>query len=157
MKTCITCNNAKEVGEFGKDNSKADLLTAECKACRSVRAKEWRAKNPGKATEYSKKSKQKHPETSKIWQEKNKDKINANRAKWRAENLEKSRESSRKSRKKHIVKARARDLDYYYAHREEKIEYSKQWNKDNPERFAENLKKSTEKNKEKIVGAGQKR
>lgn len=45
MKTCSTCDAAKEESEFHKNSSKPDGLASVCKLCRSTYSKDWYASN----------------------------------------------------------------------------------------------------------------
>lgn len=70
MKTCSKCNTNKRLSEFHKRESQSDGLSSECKSCHKIRhlvyypknkeqilkrGKEWRNKNRGRVSIYSKK------------------------------------------------------------------------------------------------------
>ncbi len=57
-KYCNTCENNKDVSEFGKNSSKKDGLQSNCTSCRSGMTKDWYKKNTRKQVERVAKTKQ---------------------------------------------------------------------------------------------------
>ena len=77
MKTCTKCGETKPLSEFSADDAYKDGYQSHCKDCKRAYAREryaknrdrelarvkaWHEKNPGKATEYARRSREKHPE-----------------------------------------------------------------------------------------------
>lgn len=49
MKRCPKCGKTKPVSEFGKNASRPDGFTDECRECRNIRHREWYASKRGKS------------------------------------------------------------------------------------------------------------
>jgi len=64
MKTCWKCKKSKELTEFGRNASKPDGLSSECRPCKRIQDKEYAAKNRERINTRAKE-----------WYEKNKDSL----------------------------------------------------------------------------------
>lgn len=53
MKKCFTCNQEKDLNEFGTDRQKLDGLSRYCKVCIRVRSSKQRQDNPGYYKDYA--------------------------------------------------------------------------------------------------------
>ena len=51
-KTCRACGETKSLTEFGRCSAVKSGLRARCKSCCNAATDSWRARNPGKLTEY---------------------------------------------------------------------------------------------------------
>ena len=104
-KKCTSCKEIKPITEFFKDASRKDGLCIRCKECHVQLVKKWQMNNnerfreinrilkqthkkqhseqskkraranPEKTRAIAKRSREKHPETRRCWQKKNKDKL----------------------------------------------------------------------------------
>lgn len=100
MKLCGKCNEYLDSALFSKNKRYSDGLWVYCKNCDSKRVAEYRAKNPEKVKESSRKSKEKHADrvaaTKRRYRENNPEKVKAARKlaydKNRVSELEKSKE-----------------------------------------------------------------
>ena len=79
------CSKCRSSGPFYRQKSKPDGLTCYCVACMKLMHQDWRARNPGKASESTARWKKANPERvlqSKLaWARDNPDKVNASRVK----------------------------------------------------------------------------
>jgi hypothetical protein len=107
-KTCPKCRQTKPLHEWGKNKSKKDGLSSECKSCHASDVAKWRKANP---EEQKRRSRAQH--------DKNKEKSNeARRANYRA-----NEDRERKQRK-----------SYYEKTAEKQKQSSKEWRINNPEK-----------------------
>jgi hypothetical protein len=108
-KTCPKCGQTKPHSEWGRNRSKKDGLSSECKLCHAKSSAEWRKANP---EEQKRRSREQHY--------KNRDKANAGR---------KQRYRANQDRE------RANRKIYYEATAEKQRESSRLWRKNNPEKL----------------------
>jgi hypothetical protein len=95
MKTCYKCQQEKDSSEFGKNRSKYDGLSTECRACKRKKDNEYSAKNREKAklraSEWYRNNKDRALSNRKIssarWAKENPAKNNAKASKYRAAKL----------------------------------------------------------------------
>ena len=101
-KFCYKCQQDKSLDVFGKNKSKKDGLSTECKPCKRLQDKQYYVENADsvKATvaEYKVKNPEKISQIKKEWYLENKPKTRAAAKKWKAANKEKHYESLKKYR-----------------------------------------------------------
>jgi hypothetical protein len=113
MKTCKKCGEAKPHSEYHRHKRFKDGLHANCKVCRNAENTAYRALNPEKSKQSSKK-----------YRDNNKSKMTEIRAAYAKNNPEKVRESKRlyalKNKEELKVKAKAKRLENPERHRRAK-------------------------------------
>jgi len=110
-KTCPKCGQTKPHSEWGKNKSKKDGLSSECKSCHAASSAAWRKANP---EEQKRRSRQQHA--------KNREKANARRK----ENYWANQDRERATRKK-----------YYEKTIDSQRQSSRDWRKNNPDKLRE--------------------
>ena len=88
MRNCTKCGTCKEESLFGRDSSKVDGLSLQCKACHNERQRRWNAENREKRADYYRL--------------------------WRANNFEKARSYNRKYAQRNKERQRAYALQRKY-------------------------------------------
>lgn len=116
MKTCTSCGQAKELGEFGKHKAGAGGLRPTCKACCKLAWAEYVTKNREKRTqgqaEYRSRNKEAIRASGLEYRKKNKERELARGAAWREANPEKERARTAAYRNANKAKDAARKAEY---------------------------------------------
>jgi hypothetical protein len=101
-KFCYKCKENKPLDAFGKNKSKKDGLSTECKPCKRTQDKQYYAKNSDSVkavvAEYKTKNPEKVAQVKKNWYLENKQKFRVAAKKWKAANKEKHYKSLKKYR-----------------------------------------------------------
>jgi hypothetical protein len=134
-KICSKCQEEKEVCEFYTDKSKIDGYYSSCKECKIIYTKTrvgenktylklWKINNPN----YQKKFREKTPNYVKEYYKNNKEVL-----------LERVKKHYHENKETILPKIRERSSKYYYDNRETRLEYRKEYNKNNREKRNEYL------------------
>ena len=134
-KICSKCQEEKEVCEFYTDKSKIDGYYSSCKKCKIIYTKTrvdenktylklWKINNPN----YQKKFREKNPNYVKEYYKNNKEVL-----------LERVKKHYHENKETILPKIRERSSKYYYDNRETRLEYRKEYNKNNREKRNEYL------------------
>ena len=134
-KICSKCKEEKEVCEFYTDKSKIDGYYSSCKECKIIYSKTkvdekkiylklWKIDNPN----YHKKFREKNPNYVKEYYKNNKEVL-----------LERVKKHYHENKETILPKIRERALKYYYDNRETRLEYRKEYDKNNREKRNEYL------------------
>lgn len=125
MKKCSLCEVVQPTDDFWKNKNAKDGLQPRCKACQSKKNKEYYWSH-----------KEESQKRSKIYHEKNRERLIAVAKKWQKDNPERSREYQKR---------------YYQANKEKVDERCKKWVSENRERVNEGNRRYYEANKEAIA------
>jgi hypothetical protein len=134
-KICSKCQEEKEVCEFYTDKSKIDGYYSSCKECKIIYTKTrvdenktylklWKINNPN----YQKKFREKNPNYVKEYYKNNKEVL-----------LERVKKHYHENKETILPKIKKRSSKYYYDNRETRLEYRKEYDKNNREKRNEYL------------------
>lgn len=139
FKFCYKCGETKLVGEFYRNQAKADGFSSECKPCAIKRAIEWQHTNPKKkiATEaryrerhlqkINAKHRQKYADDTAVQQ-----RVKSNGAKWYRENKQRAKAVRDKYRLEHKQQLDAAQRQWNQKHAKKRNETIAQWKRNNP-------------------------
>ena len=122
MKTCNKCKCDLSLVEFGKNKRMADGHQRTCKKCAKKYHSEWLSNNQDKRVKHLRKYSKNNP-----------DRIKESRDKYHKANKEKS--------KQYYIANKDRIKAKNALRKKERIEYNRQWRKENPDRTRENNKR----------------
>lgn len=118
-KACTKCGEWKSIDLFPRDKTASDGRRSSCRECERVRTSKWRAENPEKARESTRRYREMHGDReraqAKKYKSENKEKISASYAAWIDRNPEYHR-------------------NYRELNKERRREYNRIWYTKNPEK-----------------------
>lgn len=149
MKTCTKCNQSLPETEFHKDSRKRDGLRAHCRACESVLAAKYRARNPERVgqrlKEYRAKNREQVLARQRARYAQDPERVLQRQKAYRENNKERIRLRSKIYREKNLDQARLRCRVYRAKNLDRRLQAEKAYRLRNKERLQQVCKEYREK------------